>query len=231
MKTFPYFSPDEGSGSPSSDVGNQAPSQSTPAPTNSTSAPTPDSGGDWENKYKGLQKVVNKYHTDNEKLRGDLQIAQADLEQLKLDKAALEGQLNQAKSDYDSSKETAENTAKSLSAKDLEIARLKLLIDDFPGLASFEKKGVLPTADNVEELRTRFQSFQEAMKDIVKTGTQQALTNSAPPAPSGSASGPDISLESMQDQLNQLAGKPDKRQEYLRLRDQFDALWDARKNN
>lgn len=231
MNTFPYFSPDDGSGSPSSDVGTQVPSQSTPAPTNSTSAPTPDSGGDWENKYKGLQKVVNKYHTDNEKLRGDLQTAQAEVEQLKLDKAGLEAQLNQVKTDFTSSKETAEDNAKSLTAKDLEIARLKLLINEFPGLASFEKKGVLPTADNVEELKTRFQSFQEAMKDVVKIGTQQVLTNSAPPAPSGSASGPDITLESLQDQLNQLAGKPDKRQEYLRLRDQFDALWEARKNN
>jgi DNA repair exonuclease SbcCD ATPase subunit len=229
MKTYPYLSPDGAGSSGDPLVDPQGSVTPTPSATDLTPTPTANNGGeDWEKKFKGLQPVIQKFSDSNKKLDEDLKLEKDQHNELKTKYAILEDQMRKLQEEFDSSKESVENSSKSLTAKDLEIQRLKLLINEFPELARFERSDVLPKANSVEELKTKYQGFKDAMGDLTKVNAQQMFNNSAPPSGGGGSNGGTaLTIEQLQDQLNSLAGIPDKRAEYLKLRDQFDALLEA----
>lgn len=130
----------------------------------------------WAETYKGLQRTFNDLKETSDQQKTTIATLEGDLKAAK----AFEGQVDTLQNTVDQANQKlqAETTAKGKT--ELELARAKLIINDFPDLAKWEADNLLPTADTPEELKARFEKFQSNLGKKVDTGVEEALSGASP---------------------------------------------------
>jgi hypothetical protein len=225
--TLPNSDPSQAQGSGQSDPTHQqqnaGTSQSTAA-GGTGQTPSPEAQ-EWEKKYKGLQTAYNKLDGEKKKVQDDLNSSLGTIEEQKVKITNLEKQVVDLTSSVGVKDKEVQGAKGEATAKAMEVTRLKLIVDEFPQLAVFEKGGVLPTANSTEELRTKFTAFATAMSSIVGDSVKDKLKGAGLPAGQNQPVTPTI--DSLYDQMSRIAGLPGKQDEYRKLRDQYDALMAA----
>ena len=235
MKMYPLMDADSGSGGGSGDVQDTTtndpviPAPSTTVPVQTSSAPAGDSAEVWMTRYKGMQTAYNKLKSEKDTLQENHNTSVGELELAKIKVTELDLRVKELENNLIGEKESAQSIVTESTKKDQEVNRLRLIISDFPDLANFEKTGVLPTDPDSEELKKKLTAFRDAVKSATATNTKQVLSGSSLPSGTSSNGGQfsGLSISEMQDRLNKLAGRRDKRDEYLNLRNIYDKALEA----
>ena len=145
---------------------------------------------DWERRFKGMQTAYNKQQTqlaeqsaDYEKTLGEVEELRAQAQSFEGEKEGLQAQLTE----LDTMKGDLESQ---INTHSLQADRSKLIMEEFMDLAPFEAKGLLPSAENVEEMKERFENFRQAFNTTVDqtmknrmTGMSTAPSSNVPPQP------------------------------------------------
>jgi len=101
---------------------------------------------------------------------------------------------------------------------------MTLILSEFPELASFEAKGLLPSAENEEALRQKLTTFRDTLKTRVDADVKETFKG-AGAGGAGKGDGKDMNMnkDQLYNRLTALAGRQDQasRDEYEKLM----ALW------
>lgn len=180
---------------------------------------------DWEKRYKGLQKTFDALTNKFNKLQEQYDQLVAESEELRqktkgheAEKTALSNSLHQ--------KETENDTlSKQIAAHALERERTKLIMTEYPDLAQFEAKGLLPSAETVEALKPLLDEFRGTIKGMVGDNVNQKLKGSTPQG-GGNHQPPARDKETVYNEMVALAGSRDaeSQRKFLQLRDEWDAM-------
>ena len=169
-------------------------------PAGGTGLPAPTPGIDWEsndNPYKkkfiGMQGAVQKLQGEKETFQSkafdldtSLKAVLGEKETLVLEKAALAEKHDTVAGELDVTKET--------------LARLNVIIADYPDLLDFEKQGLLPDGTG-EELKTKLGAFKIALSARGAAVATDLLKGATPPPPANAShakSPADIKAEAFQ---------------------------------
>ena len=170
-------------------------------------------GTNWEAAYKTLQRNYNTLKQQSDALRAQ----SAELNENFAAQANRLKELETSLSEKDASlaelqkmKEELEATAGSLKAK---LERQNLILSEFPELVEFEAKGLLPTADDMDTLRERLETFKNTLGEIRKGAIEQELSGASPEpvevAGEGDEKSPQLTLDEAWNKVTQLAGSGD----------------------
>jgi hypothetical protein len=179
---------------------------------------------DWEAAYKGLQKTLATSQTQVETLKGERDTAITELTQLKT--RATEFETGNA--DLTTQVETLTTQVTDLtglsdnSAAALE--RSKLIISDYPDLATFEADGLLPTADDMDALKVKLDAFKEKVSKTVQSGVSETLSGATLPDGDDSDGSEDDLSKLNADQLYDRMMQTDDSAELSRLQNLYDAI-------
>jgi chromosome segregation ATPase len=181
-----------------------------------------------EAQYKGLQAVIAKKDADIKQLTEkniqlEAQVAELESNHGKVanEKSTLDSKLTETKQEASTLKEENAKLLKKLSHQDI-------IMKEFPDLAS--AASFIPETETEDEFREKAKEFRTALKQIVDTGVKDVLSGSSPPVePSddGATLGVD-ELDKAYRDVVALAGQPNKRQEYEKARERYEAILDAR---
>jgi hypothetical protein len=168
----------------------ETPESVTPETTPQVQSPvvTPQQGTDWEKRYKGLQAVYDKALAANKQL--EAQIAQLN--------ADLEAERQSARS-HDESRTAQEKriaelgdqitvVRTALQVEQARSTRSAFIAKEFPDLLGFEAQGLLPTAKDDDELKTKLELFRSQVTGRKTADLQNYAQGSVPSVP-GSTQG------------------------------------------
>jgi len=118
---------------------------------------------------KGLQRTIAKKDAKIQELEAKVQ--------------ELEGKLEDLSAEAETIKERAERASEleqQLTEKERELQRKKLVMSEFPELAQLEAEGLLPNADDEEELRQALAKVREYMQSFAKSAVEKAAEGTLP---------------------------------------------------
>jgi chromosome segregation ATPase len=139
---------------------------------------------EWEAAYKGLQAAYQKLKTASDtkitSLETQLATVQTDLEGLKQGITSKDAQLGVLQSQVEklNQEKTTIEAEKSKVVKGLN--RTKLVLSDYPELASFEAQGLLPDAEDEEKLKELFGKFKDTMNARVGSDLKKEIAGTVP---------------------------------------------------
>lgn len=146
----------------------------------------------WAEIYKGLQTAFQKMQNEKDAeigaLKTKLTDAQAEIEGFKAGGKTKDDQLTVLQTEIEKKNEAISSLEADKKAADTALQRSKIVMKDFPELASFEAQGLLPTNDDSEKLAEQLKLFSETLTGQVKTNvTQQVKEKIAGASPAGSS--------------------------------------------
>jgi hypothetical protein len=183
----------------------------------------------WEDRFKGLQRTFNRTKNELEKLREKEEDLLEQSETSKQNEQDLKGKLEDLQSLAEKAQTELDRLTGELATQEAKGKRAELIMSDFADLAQFEAKGLLPDAEDEDEMVEKFTAFREALSSTVSAGVEQKLTGTAPSDTGGGKETPSKSKAEIYTRLQQLAGTrdPEQRAEYQRLLAQWDKLVEA----
>ena len=218
--------PDDGTNSEGTIVEPAVEPATTPiTPPANVTTPPASPGTDWEKAYKGLQKNHDKVVVERDTLRGevDTQVALVEEQKQTIRSATTEKDLITTKNVE--ANETISGLEAQVNVSKAEAERAKLIMSEFNDLAQFEAKGLLPAAENEDDMRAKFSDFRETLGVTVQENTDQKLkgigtgsTEPKEPVP--------LDADQLYNRMNELAGTrdPKERAEYEAYARQYTAL-------
>jgi chromosome segregation ATPase len=208
--------------------GNEAETSATEATTKkpeanvSSKTPEPAKGQDWESAYKGLQRKYDKLFDEHNQLLGTENELNASIEELKQQVRTATTEKDQISIKNVEASEKIEGLQSQVNAFNATIERQKLIMSDYQDLAPFEAKGLLPSAQTEEEMRSVFDSFRETLGSQVQTATDEKVkgigtgkTEPKEPKP--------LDADQIYNEMQSLAGTndPEKRRRFEQLQSQW----------
>jgi hypothetical protein len=188
-------------------------------PPANTPAATPE---DWEKKYKGLQRAMNSKQVEVDGLNDKIVSLMATIEELKSGKVSTETQVTKLNGDLQTALNSLKAEQQKVATSSTETERLKLLVKEFPTLAAFETAGLLPSANTVDEMRSKFKAFQETLSQTVGQNVQKTLQGSS--IPTGQAAPLALTEDQLFEARMKVAGVKGKEAEFQRLTAQYDEV-------
>lgn len=162
---------------------------------------------EWEKRYKGLQKTQNLQFKQLEAAKEQIETLKATISTMETEAkestTTLDG-LNTQLEELTDEKTTLTETVDTLTNDKL---RTKLILDEFPNMAEFEAKGLLPDGADVEELRTKLTSFQEQIEAMTNHQLSEDLDGSTPASTDTGQSADALSEDELWERAAQVAGK------------------------
>jgi len=182
---------------------------------------------DWAAAYKGLQSAYNKLQTKMDKLQEQYDAASSQSEEHLQGKSAAEKQLKTLGEEMETLKQQISTLDGEKTAAEAKIERSRLIMSEFPELAEFEAKGLIPNADTPEAQRTIFEQFKETLGGRIDTTVQSKMAGASPPGTSTTSTSsppPEESEEVLWRTMMKTAGVPGKQEEYQAAQEKYDAL-------
>lgn len=187
---------------------------------------TPDSQDiDWKKRYTGLsttyQKLQDRFNAltaENEELLG----AREELTQYQ---KTAQTELEKVRAELDALGKEKDSLTQQLTAQEAKEQRTQIILADYPDLAAFEARGLLPTADTPEAIKEKLSAFREALGASVDTTLQQKVKGAGASVVGTTAPSP-RSKEAIYAELVRLAGSrnADDRTKYEALLEEWDEL-------
>lgn len=180
---------------------------------------------DWEKRYKGLQQAYDKLQKKYDTLDASHNQVITEMEEIRQNLKGHEGE-KKVLADTLAKLEADKNELQGkIAAHAIERDRIKLIMGEYADLAKFEAQGLLPIASSIEELKPKLDAFRDAFKSSVGEEARNKILGSSPSGGNTSPL-PTRSKEEVFAKLTRLAGSrdPKDREEYERLRDEWDEL-------
>ncbi|MCD6347016.1 MAG: hypothetical protein J7L96_06295 [Bacteroidales bacterium] len=171
---------------------------------------------EWEKKYKGLQTAYNALYAKNEELTAKLNEATSNLESLKVEVASSKETLGLESKKTEDLTVAIEEKTKAYDKLRNDLDRKLLIMEKYPDLSNLEAKGILPMAENEEELIEKLNIFSEAIDERTKAIVANKIKGSSPGTKTHDA-GEKLTQSQILDRLYSIAGDKSKRDEYERL--------------
>lgn len=182
-------------------------------------------GEDWEGRYKGLQRLFDKTKGQLDSLTVTHQQTMDELEEQKAKYRVLEATNVGLTNDLGKLGGEKTELEKTIAERSFDKERMKLIVSEYPELAAFEAKDLLPSATTIEELKPKLELFKQTVtgkskQDVLDTlkGAGSGINN--PPEK------PDLTKDQIYDRLALLAGSrsPADQKEYAELMEKWQEL-------
>jgi len=212
--------PDEETTPPEAPEVGHEPSGTAKAPT-----ATPQSVN-WEKRFNGLNSAYQKLQDKYTALEEERNTLLASIEESKQGDRLTKAQVEKLQADLLSAQTEKESLSTQITTLQATKQRINLVMAEFPELAQFEAKGLLPNASTEEEMRSKFTDFRLALGGMVQQSVQ-GKAQGAGPAPSGAGTqAPTLTREQIYAELTRLAGsrKDEDRLRYTELLKAWDNL-------
>lgn len=185
----------------------------------------PSQGEDWEKRYKGLSATYTKLQAQFQKLTEDHEKLLGTREELEVNAKSVKAEIEKMKSDLDALTAEKEKLTQQLTTQEAKEVRTKLILSEYPDLAAFEAKGLLPAGATPEETKQLLDNFREALGSSVDQTLQKKVQGSGATAV-GPTVAPKRSKEQIYAELTRLAGSrnPEDRVKYEALIVEWDDL-------
>lgn len=181
---------------------------------------------DWEKRFKGLQatydKLQKKYNdleAENQRLTGELEEQRQGARGYETEKKTLNEQLAALQ---------GEKTALQgqVLTHQQSVERAKLIMGEFQDLATFEAKGLLPSAANLEELKQKLTDYRVAIGSMVSSGVQNRIAGQSPASSGGTNNSGAPTKDQVYSDLVRLAGSrnPADQKRYQELMAQWEEM-------
>jgi len=158
-------------------------------PPASAGTPAVNQGTNWEAAYKTLQRNHNDLQSKLANVEGQNNNLSAQLATRANEFSDVQTQLHAAQANIETltSQVTGLESEKgSLSAT---LERSKLIMGEFPQLASFEAQGLLPQAQDVDTMRDVFTKFSATIQGIQESAVANLMEGASPEPVGGSDAG------------------------------------------
>lgn len=202
-----------------------------PTPPDTSAAATQTDEKDWKESYQGLQRVVSRKDKELEDLKEKYDALLEKSEDASVNERKLQTDLEAAKEELEKHQSEMDNLTGQLAVHEAKAARTDLILDEYPGLASFEAKGLLPSVDDSDEdaLRKKLAAFEEALGETIKAGVQKQVTGVGPADTGGGAPKPTRSKNELYAIITTLAGTRDpvEKAKYEAAKAEWDQLVEA----
>jgi chromosome segregation ATPase len=188
----------------------------------------PEGGQNWESAYKGLQKKYDKLFQEHTETLGTVDELNATIEELKLGVRTANTEKDQIATKHVETTEKSDGLQAQLNTANQTIERQKLIMSEYQDLAPFEAKGLLPSAQTQEEMKSVFDSFRETLGSQVDTATEDKVKGVGPGQTEEQTPQP-LNADQIYDRMQALAGTndPEERREWQQLNDQWMELSEA----
>lgn len=179
---------------------------------------------DWEASYKGLQKVNEKLQAKLVRVSDDLDAAHEEIESLKSAAKATDGDKQGLVAKIAQLEKEKGDLERTVASHKMQTERTKLILSDFPELASFEASGLLPMGNTPEEMKEKLAAFKAALETTVGSKLADRMRGAGPKRegknepPAGHRDAETIFRE-----INALAGSrdPKDREKYDQLQKEY----------
>jgi len=205
----------------------------------------------WHTAYAALQNNYNSLKTDTDQKIGDLT---GQLETVNTDLKTARNQASQFEQTNTTLQETIQNLNKTFGLEDgadakalvtkageivtqseagskaiSQLERANLIITEYPELASWEAKGLLPTAEDTETLKTKLNDFKSNLGMKVGEDVKKTIEGASPDTVVTEPKTPDDANQESEDylwnRLTELANEtPFNRVEYNKVQARYDEL-------
>lgn len=181
---------------------------------------------DWERRFKGLQLSYDKLQKKYEESQTKVLELSAEIEETRASSKTHESERKSRDEKIQTLEAQVAESTKRISTHELERARMRLIMADYPELATFEAQGLLPQAENEEGLKTILENFRTTLVKSVDGNLKDKLKGAQPPLVSATETKQRRSAEEIYAKLVQLAGKNDtkSREEYNALQKEWDEI-------
>ena len=188
----------------------------------------PARGQNWESAYKGLQRKYDKLFDDHNQLQGTFDDLNATIEDLKQQVRTTATEKDQIATKHVEATEKIQGLQAQVNNSQATIERQKLIMSEYQDLAAFEAKGLLPSAQNEEEMRSVFDSFRETLGSEVQTATDEKVKGIGPAKTEPKEPKP-LDSDQIYNRMTALAGTndPEERREWESLSRQWMELNEA----
>lgn len=209
-----------------SETGEQTPAtQTPPAATTKPPASQPAKGQDWEGAYKGMQRNYDKLMKENAELQTQIAELNTTIESFKQEVKTATTEKDQIAVKHVEATEALKGLESQNAVLKAKSERQQLIMNEYQDLAKFEAQGLLPEAQNDEELRAKFDAFRETLGETVQTSTDEKLKGIGPGPVEEKAPEP-LNRDQLYDRMTALGGTqdPEERRELAALQEQWYAL-------
>lgn len=184
-------------------------------PPATVSAPPASPDTDWQKAYKGLQSNYDKRVAEIANLQAEVDTLNATIESQKQELRQATTEKDQIATKHVEATETISNLESKANVAEQQNQRYKLIMSEFNDLAQFEAKGLLPQAQNEEEMRSKFGEFRETLGETVQASTDEKLKGIGPGSTEPKEPEPD-NPDQIYNRMSALAGTkdPEERREY-----------------
>ena len=181
-------------------------------------------GEDYEKRFKGLQKLYDKQHSEFENLQNEHATTIEGREAILQAQKQAQTQLDATKAELATLNTEKETLAAQVKIHETQALRSRLILSEYTDLAAFEASGLLPPAQTEEEMKTKFSAFREALGKSVSQTVKEKLQGASPASTSPTTPTPTRSKEEVYAELLRLSGsrKPEDRAR----RDVLTVEWD-----
>lgn len=183
-------------------------------------------GSDWEARYKGLQRALDRKTREYDQLSEKYESLITEHEQAKQELRKITGERDESKNSLQALVNEKNKIESDLNSERTLVERTRLIMSEFADLATFETSGLLPHAQTVDELKQKLGAFREALGKSVSRGTQEKLLGYTPPSGSNNSQPLQPTKESVYAEMTRLAGTrdPEQRKRYVELLNTWDEL-------
>jgi chromosome segregation ATPase len=205
---------------------------------NTPGTPAAETPTNWQESYKGLQRSHQEFKRIADAKIAELESKLADALSKTSDLAAQGSSKDSRVAEMQTQMTSLSDQIKTLQAEkgktDGKLARAEMILRDYPELASWEARKLLPHRDTDEETRTALADFRTALGSKVGQGVKEVMTTSTPVGSANTSSSmkTDVneSREYVWKKIGETAGIRGKEQEYNDWRAKLDAL-DAKEHH
>lgn len=206
-----------------SETGEQMPAtQTPPAATTKPPASQPAKGQDWEGAYKGMQRNYDKLMKENAELQTQIAELNTTIESFKQEVKTATTEKDQIAVKHVEATEALKGLESQNAVLKAKNERQQLIMSEYQDLAKFEAQGLLPEAQNDEELRAKFDAFRSTLGETVQTNTDEKLKGIGPGKVEEKAPEP-LNRDQLYDRMTALGGTqdPEERRELENLKLQW----------
>ena len=182
-----------------------------------------DGNTDWEASYKGLQRKMAALQTQADTLKAERDGAIAEVQTLKADLTTAQGSLEASETKVSGFETQVADLETKATEATTSLERANLIMSEYPGLASFEADGLLPTADDAEALKEKLVKFQAALSAKVENGVDRTLETATLPADDDDDPDANLTEDQIYEQM-MAAASSGNTEERARLQTLYDAL-------
>lgn len=174
----------------------------------------------WEKAYKGLQSQYAKLQSKYDALKTESDGVYSEVEGYKQELRTKDARIAELEAIVAAKDGEQAELASAKSKAEQQLSRMKLIGKEFRDLLELEAEGMLPTAENEEELRQKLSAYRDKLKAMVGKNVGDLLSGGTPPPPEEDNAS--TTADELYEQMIRMAGRDEEK--FRSLQKQYDEL-------